>query len=244
MRIILSDSTQEAVNAVATMVLERISSHPNSVIGLATGRTMEPVYETWAQLNSEQIVSHEKCFFFMLDEYIGLQKGHPGSFRSYIEKRVVKPLGLHIDQVAFPPVHTDSIHEAASHYELSIKEAGGVDLQLLGIGGNGHVGFNEPGSLKTSRTRLVDLTPETIKANEKEFPNGDMPHKALSMGIETILEARQLVMLATGKSKADAIKYLLNHHDDPSCPATYLKSHPHFTVVLDPDAASKINLKI
>lgn len=240
----MSDSTQEAVNTVATMVLERISSHPTSVIGLATGKTMEPVYEKWASLAKAAGADHSKCFFFMLDEYLGLRDGHPSSFRSYIEKRVLGPLGLHHDQFAFHPVHAGPAHEAAAHYEQSIKEAGGVDLQLLGIGGNGHVGFNEPGSLKNSRTRLVELTPETMAANKVDFPDGDMPSKALSMGIETIMDAKNLVMLATGKSKADAIKYLLNHHDDPNCPATYLKSHPNFTVVLDPEAASKINLKI
>ena len=240
----MSDSTQEAVNTVATMVLERIGSHPSSVIGLATGRTMEPVYEKWAANALASGIDHSKCFFFMLDEYLGLREGHPSSFRSYIEKRVLGPLKLRSDQFAFHPVHSVPAHEAALHYEKSMKEAGGVDLQLLGIGGNGHVGFNEPGSQKNSRTRLVELTPETINANRGDFPNGDMPSKALSMGIETILDAKALVMLATGKSKADAIKYLLNHHDDPSCPATYLKSHPNFTIVLDPEAASKINLKI
>lgn len=240
----MSDSTQEAVDTVALMVLERISSHPSSVIGLATGRTMEPVYEKWAASAEASGVDHSKCFFFMLDEYVGLREGHPSSFRSYIEKRVLRPLRLHSDQFAFHPVHSVEAGEAAAHYEQSLKEAGGVDLQLLGIGGNGHVGFNEPGSLKDSRTRLVELTPETMAANKSDFPQGDMPSKALSMGIETILDAKALVMLATGKSKADAIKYLLNHHDDPSCPATYLKSHPNFTIVLDPEAASKINLKI
>jgi glucosamine-6-phosphate deaminase len=226
------------------MVVEKISSYPNSVIGLATGKTMEPVYEQWVRLSSEQKLSYEKCFFFMLDEYVGLRKDHPSSFRTYIERRVLRPLGLHADQFSFPPVHAESIQEAASHYEQSLKEAGGVDLQLLGIGGNGHIGFNEPGSVKTSRTRLVELTPETINANKGDFPAGDMPTKALSMGIETIREAKELVMLATGKSKAEAIKYLLNHHDDPTCPATFLKDHPNFIVVLDPEAASKINLKI
>lgn len=240
----MSDSTQEAVNTVATMVLERISSHPGSVIGLATGRTMEPVYEKWAATALASGIDHSKCFFFMLDEYLGLREGHPSSFRSYIEKRVLGPLKLHTDQFAFPPVHAGPAHEAAAHYEQSLKEAGGVDLQLLGIGGNGHVGFNEPGSLKNSRTRLVELTPETMKANQGDFPDGNMPSKAVSMGIETIMDAKHLVMLATGKSKADAIKYLLNHHDDPDCPATYLKNHPNFTIVLDPEAASKINLKI
>ncbi len=239
----MSGSTQEAVTTVATMVLDRISSHPNSVIGLATGKTMEPVYDIWANLASEKKIAHDKCFFFMLDEYLGLPENHRGSFRAYIEKRVLAPLHLHADQFAFHPVHA-GVDEAAKHYEQSLKEAGGVDLQLLGIGGNGHVGFNEPGSLKNSRTRLVELTAETIKANQNDFPDGDMPTRALSMGIETIREAKQLVMLATGKSKADAIKYLLNHHDDPKCPATYLKDHPNFIVVLDPDAASKINLKI
>lgn len=244
MRIILSDSTQEAVNTVATMVFERIISHPTSVIGLATGKTMEPVYAEWVRLWLEKRIPLQKSFFFMLDEYVGLPEGHPGSFRHYIESRVKNPLELHPDQFAFHPVHTKSIDEAATHYEQLLKEAGGIDLQLLGIGKNGHIGFNEPGSLHTSRTRLVNLTAETMEANKSEFPNGDMPSKALSMGIATILDAKQLVMLATGTSKAEVIKYLVNHHDDPSCPATFLKDHPHFTLVLDPAAASKINLKI
>ncbi len=244
MRIIISDSTREAISIVATQVIDRIISHPCSVIGLATGKTMEPLYEEWARQAQEQNVSHEKCFFFMLDEYIGLPENQPGSFRHYINKRVMQPLGLHSDQIAFPPVHSHLIDEVARHYEQSLKEAGGVDLQLLGIGRNGHIGFNEPGSLKSSRTRLVELTAETRKANSSDFTDANVPAQALSMGIGTILESKQIVMLATGKAKADAIKYLLNHHDDPSCPATYLKGHPNFVVVLDPDAASKINLKI
>lgn len=229
---------------VAGMVLERIEAHPASVIGLATGKTMEPVYASWAEAVKARPLDLSKCFFFMLDEYMGLSHDHPSSFKSYIQKRVLKPLNLHHDQFAFPPVHTDSIHQAAEHYELSLKESGGVDLQLLGIGQNGHIGFNEPGSLKNSRTRVVQLTAETIEANRGDFGTEAMPASALSMGIETIMDGKNLLLLATGKSKAEAIKYLLNHHDDPSCPATYLKSHPHFTLVLDPAAASKINLKI
>jgi glucosamine-6-phosphate deaminase len=182
-----------------------------------------------------------KCFFFLLDEYLGLPDNHPSSFKFYIKNHLQKPLGLKESQFAFPPVHAA---EAALHYEMNLKEGMGIDLQLLGIGQNGHVGFNEPGSSKESRTRKVKLSEDTINANRDQFGNGTIPVEALSMGIGTILEARSLVMLATGKSKADAIKYLLNHHDDPSCPATYLKSHAHFTLVLDPDAASKINLNI
>lgn len=244
MRIILSTSTQEAVSTVVTHVLDKISSHPSSVIGLATGRTMEPVYELMARSAREKSLDLDKCFFFMLDEYLGISQDHPSSFKSYIEKRLIQPLGLHHDQFAFPPVQLVAEGKAGEHYEELIRQASGIDLQLLGIGVNGHIGFNEPGSSKNSRTRVVELTQETKNANQSHFGEGVMPSQALSMGIGSIMEAKELVMLATGKSKADAIKYLVNHHDDESCPATFLKSHPHFTLVLDPEAASKISLKI
>lgn len=244
MRTILANSTKEAVEAVATIVLDKLTSHPSSVIGLATGRTMEPVYAEWVRMAQEQSLKFDKTFFFMLDEYLNIDSSHPSSFKSYIKHRLIEPLNLHESQFAFPPVHLASEGSAGDHYERLLKEAGGVDLQLLGIGTNGHIGFNEPGSKINSRTRVVELTPETIEANRSQFPDGKMPLSALSMGIGSILDGKELLLLATGKSKADAIKYLLNHHDDESCPATFLKSHPHFTLVLDPDAASKISLKI
>ncbi len=244
MRVILGQSTKEAVEVVTSMVLERIISHPTSVIGLATGKTMEPVYAEIVKDALKAKTFFDKAFFFMLDEYVGLKDDHPSSFKTYIKTKLIDPLKLHESQFAFPPVHLVSSGSAGEHYEQLIKEAGGIDLQLLGIGINGHIGFNEPGSLKESRTRIVELTPETKEANKRHFGEGLMPDKALSMGIGSILDAKHLVLLATGKSKADAIKYVLNHHDDPSCPATFLKSHPYFTLVLDPDAASKISLKI
>ncbi len=237
MRIIQSESTADAISAVTTILMDKVNSHPSSVIGLATGRTMEPVY---AQLVQKE-ANFQKSFFFMLDEYMGLPSNHPSSFKQYIKDHLLNPLKLNESQIAFPPVDKT---DAGEYYEKILVEAGRVDVQLLGIGQNGHIGFNEPGSTKESRTRIVQLTEETRKANQSHFGEGEMPREALSMGISTILSAKSLVMLATGKSKADAIKYLLNHHDDPSCPATYLKSHPHFTLVLDPDAASKINLNI
>ena len=241
MRIIQSDSKAQAVETVASMLWERISSHPTSVIGLATGRTMEPVYAHLAKLISASPLELSKTFFFMLDEYLGLPENHPSSFKHYIKTQVEGPLNLKASQIAYPPADRE---DGARHYEELLKEAKGIDLQLLGIGVNGHVGFNEPGSKRDSRTRRIELTPETIKANQDQFVDDLIPKQALSMGIGTIMEARSLVMLATGKSKADVIKHLLNHHHDPDCPATYLKDHPHFTLVLDPDAASKINLKI
>lgn len=239
MRIIQCDSKEEAIKTVASLLIEKVESHPEAVIGLATGRTMEPVYEALADQAKKSGVSFVGAFFFMLDEYIGLPDGHPSSFKHYIKKHVARPLNLNDSQIAFPPVDTKNGKE----YEELLQEKGGIDLQLLGIGKNGHIGFNEPGSVKESRTRVVDLAPETIEANSDQFTD-IVPEEALSMGIGTILESKSLLMLATGKSKADAIKYLLNHHDDSGCPATFLKGHPHFTLVLDPEAASKINLNI
>jgi len=208
-------------------------------LGLATGKTMEPVYEDFIAKAREQSLKMDKNFFFMLDEYVGIEEDHPSSFKSYILKRLIKPLDLHESQFAFPPTKLDG-----DHYETLIKEGGGIDLQLLGIGVNGHIGFNEPGSSINSRTRIVNLTDATKKSNQEHFGSEAMPNQALSMGIGSIMDGKELVMLATGKSKADAIKYLFNHHDDESCPATFLKSHPHFSLFLDPESASKISLKI
>ncbi len=244
MRIILSDTIEAAVKTTVKMVLEQIESHPDSVIGLATGRTMEPVYAQWVTEAKAGSLSFKQSFFFMLDEYLGLSEGHSLSFKSYIERHFLIPLSLSPDQFAFPPVHHHPIDKAGDDYEKTLRHRGGIDLQLLGIGQNGHFGFNEPGSNKFCRTRIVQLAPETREANRGSLNLAEVPHEALSMGIETILESKTLLMLATGKSKANAIKYLFNHHDDPACPATYLKSHPHFTLVLDPEAASKISLKI
>lgn len=244
MRVVLSPSTKEAISTVVMMIVDRVSSHPSSVLGLATGRTMEPVYQEWCEVSGNGKIDFSKAFFFMLDEYVGLPVDHPASFKSYIRHHLLKPMKIREDQIAFPSVGGNDLHKNAEDYERLMRESGGVDLQLLGLGTNGHIGFNEPGSEMNSRTRRVLLTEETREANKQHFEDGKTPSEALSMGIGTILEAKSLVLLATGKSKADAIKYLMNHHDDPTCPVTFLKSHPDFTLVLDPDAASKINLNI
>lgn len=241
MRIIQCQSTQEAIETTSGIILEKILSHPAAVIGLATGRTMEPVYAEFVQKVKSGNVSLQNNYFFMLDEYMGLPDSHASSFKHYIQTHLVNPLDIPASSIAFPPANEKN---GPALYETLMKQKSGVDLQLLGIGRNGHIGFNEPGSEKNSRTRVVKLTEETIAANKDQFVDSIIPKEALSMGIGTILEAKSLLLLATGKSKADAVKFLLNHHDDSSCPATFLKSHPHFTLVLDPEAASKINLKI
>lgn len=239
MRIIQSNSKEEAVLKIAEMIVGKIESRPSLVIGLATGRTMEPLYKAWLEIVRKGGIDQGQCRFFMLDEYLGIPSDHPSSFRTYIKEKFLKPSGLAEKQFFFPSVENSDTKAAAMAYEKSIQDVGGIDLQILGIGTNGHIGFNEPASEPNSRTRQVVLSAETIKANRSSF-EGEMPTEALTMGIGTILEARELLLLATGSSKAQAIKALLNHDDDPACPATYLKRHRNFTVVLDPQAASEI----
>jgi glucosamine-6-phosphate deaminase len=241
MRIVQATSKIEAEKIVATIIFEKMETNPSAVIGLATGNTMIPVYAELVNLIKKSSSDFSQIRFFMLDEYLGLPDGHPSSFKHYIRENFIKPSGLDDNQVSFPPAHLDDGHE---HYERLVQESGGIDIQLLGIGKNGHVGFNEPGSLKTSSTSVVTLSQETLTANRNQFVDDLIPKEALTMGIGTILKSKSLLMLATGNSKASAIKHLLNHHDDPECPATYLKDHSHFILVLDPEAASRINLNI
>jgi glucosamine-6-phosphate deaminase len=241
MRIIVAPSSSYAVHMVASRILEKLLSSPNPVLGLATGKTMIPVYSELVKLvNSSKSTELKGCHFFMLDEYMDLPFNHSETFRNYIQSHVMEPLGLNESQFNFPPVH---LSDGPFQYEETLKAMGGIDLQLLGLGRNGHIGFNEPGSQKNSRTRVVKLSDDTIEANRDQFQE-IIPTHALSMGIETILDCRELLMLVTGKSKAQTVKYLLSHHDDKTCPATYLKGHPHFTLVLDPEAASRINLNM
>jgi glucosamine-6-phosphate deaminase len=244
MRIIIAKSSSEAVEIVSDMIFNKLQSEQDLVLGLATGKTMEPVYKEVVEKVKASHLDLRSHRFFMLDEYIGLSTSHPSSFKSYINRHLIAPLKLVSDQFQFPTVGTEHLSKAGEVYEEKIKQAGGIYLQLLGIGSNGHIGFNEPGSSSDSRTRIVKLTEETRKANQSQFESGSVPEEALSMGVASIMDAKELLMLATGASKADAIKYLFNHHDDESCPATFLKAHPRFTLVLDPEAAGKISLNI
>ena len=238
MQIIQCQSKDEAVLKVASILFENMTDTSKNVFGLATGRTMEPVYAELVRLIKASGKDFSKKRFFMLDEYYGLTDNHESSFKFYIKTHFQNPLGFKDEQFFFPPVQVEN---GGEQYEKDIRAMGGVEVQLLGIGQNGHIGFNEPGSTKDSLTRRVDLTSDTIAANKEQFVDDIVPVDALSMGIGTILRAKNLLMLATGKSKAETIKFLMNNADDSSCPASFLKSHPRFTLVLDPEAASKIN---
>jgi glucosamine-6-phosphate deaminase len=233
-RVVLADA-QDVAAHVAERFVRLLARRPNAVLGLATGATPEPIYQRLAASYAAGLVSFRDAASFNLDEYIGLGPEHPASFAAFMRRHLFARTDLRRTDI--PRGTAPDPAAEAVRYEQAIAASGGIDLQLLGIGGNGHVGFNEPGSDFASRTRLVRLTEATRDANRRFFADGAVPEQALTMGIGTILEAREIVLVATGSAKAHAVARMLQAPPGPDCPASALRSHPAVTVVCDNAAA-------
>jgi glucosamine-6-phosphate deaminase len=237
MKILRTSTVDEICQLVVDRLIDQTISKPCSVFGLATGNTMIPIYEAWVKKINDLNLDLSKSFFFLLDEYAGLSSNSPASFKSYIQSHFFSKLGITSHQYLIPSL------DNMNNYDSLIEQAGGIDIQLLGIGKNGHIGFNEPGSDFNTKTRTVRLTEQTLISNEKNL-GFEKPHEAVTMGVSTILESKKIFMIATGVEKSNVIKYLINHHMDTNCPATFLKDHESFFLFLDSEASSKINLNI
>ncbi len=232
---------KEVAEQAAQMIAKAIKANPRMVLGLATGSTPEGTYAELAKMHKAKEVSFAGITTFNLDEYWGLDGDHDQSYRYFMNTRL-------FEKVDVRPWNTNVLNGAATNpmlecqaFETKILASGGVDLWLLGIGGNGHIAFNEPGSSVDSRTRLVSLTQSTIDANSdgRFFKKAsDVPRCALSTGIGTIREARSIVLLATGEKKAQAVADAVNGAFSPDCPASLLQDHPACTFVVDEAAAS------
>ena len=230
-------SSEEQAGALAADAIETlVRGNPRSVLGLATGSTPLPVWRALAARGLE--LSHLRAF--ALDEYVGLAAGHPESYRAVITREVVEPLGLTPSLVQVPggegPIET-----AGERYEEAILAAGGVDLQVLGIGRTGHIGFNEPGSSFGSLTRVKTLTEQTRRDNARFFDSVDeVPVHCITQGLGTILRARHLVLLAFGEGKAEALAGAVEGPVTASLPGSAIQLHPHVTVIVDEPAASRL----
>ena len=239
--VVILESKAAAGALVADEIVRLIDEVKNPVLGLATGSTPLPVYEALRERLAGHDVSHVRGF--ALDEYVGLDVSHPESYRSVITREVIEPLGLDPELIRVPNGDIETIRHAGDDYERDIIEAGGVDLQLLGIGTDGHIGFNEPGSSFASTTRLKTLTEQTREDNARFFDSLDeVPRHCITQGLGTILRARHLVLLAFGEAKADAVAAALEGPLSAMMPASAVQLHPHVTVVLDEAAASKLAL--
>lgn len=240
MEIVPLPSVDALASLAADTVEALVRARPDAVLGLATGSSPVPLYrELVARVQAGTAPSYDGVRGFLLDEYVGLPVGHEQSYRATIARELTDDLGLPADRVTGPDP-TDPQHAGAAYEELLVA-AGGVDLQVLGIGTDGHLAFNEPGSSLSSSTRIKTLTEQTRQDNARFFGSvDDVPRHVLTQGLGTIQRARHLLLLATGEAKAEAVAAAVEGPLSASCPASVLQLHPHVSVLLDPAAASRL----
>ena len=242
MRIIVEKDYNAISKKAALMVASQITLKPNSNLGLATGGTPLGMYNKLIEMYREDKVDFSEVKSFNLDEYCGLNPDHPNSYHYYMYDNFFNNINIKKENVHIPDGTAKDFKKECRNYEASIKRARGINLQILGIGSNGHIGFNEPAENLNVATEVVDLTEETIEANSRFFESKDkVPKKAISMGMATILKADRIILLASGKSKAEAIKRTINGKISTEVPASLLQTHPQITILLDQEAASLIN---
>jgi len=241
MEIIIQPDKAAAVDLTARIVDRRIREKPKFVLGLATGRTMEPVYAELVRRHREEGLDFSQVHTFNLDEYVGLPPEHDQSYRYFMNQQLFDHINIPPANTRLPDGMATDIPAECAAFEAEIAALGGVDLQLLGIGSDGHIGFNEPMSAIRSRTRIKTLTRETVEQNGPLFGDpGLMPKHALTMGVGTILESEQCLMLVTGAGKADIVAEALEGPISSMVTASALQLHPRTVVILDEAAAAKL----
>lgn len=227
---------------VASVIAGLVRNRNRANLGLATGGTPVGTYQELIHIHQTEGLDFSNITTFNLDEYIGLAGDHPQSFRYFMQENLFAHVNIPAKNTHIPDGTSADPEAAADDYEAAIRAAGKIDLQLLGIGHNGHIGFNEPGSDDQSRTRVVDLTPQTIHSNARFFGDSvrDVPKTAITMGIGTIKQAKEIILLATGKDKAETIRKAVQGPYTEDHPASLLQDHKNVTFVLDAPAASKL----
>jgi len=240
MEIIIQPTAEAATHIAARLLGKHITDKPASVLGLATGGTMEALYRELVSMK----LDWSKLTTFNLDEYVGLSPQHPQSYHSFMWEHLFSRVNIAIKSVNIPDGLAKDVPVACENYERKIFSSGGIDVQLLGIGTSGHIGFNEPTSSLASRTRIKTLTPQTLRDNARFFGNeSEVPHHVITMGIGTILETRHCVLLAFGAKKARAIAEAVEGPITAMNPASALQMHPKVTVFLDEAAAAELKMK-
>ncbi len=243
MRVLIVKNYSEVSIEAAKIVRDIVKKKPNCVLGLATGSTPLGLYKELIRMHKEKGLDFSQVRTFNLDEYYGLSSSHPQSYRFFMEENLFKGINIKPENTRVPDgsVKIEEVEQYCKEYEELIKQAGGIDLQVLGIGGDGHIAFNEPGSSLGSRTRLVALDEKTIEDNSRFFDRvEDVPRFALSMGVGTILEAREILFLATGEEKAEIVAKALEGPITSMITASALQLHPRVTAILDEEASDAL----
>jgi glucosamine-6-phosphate deaminase len=241
MEVIIQPNKEAAAKLVAKIVAQNLRAKPDMVLGLATGRTMEAVYALLAQMHRDEKLDFSRTKSFNLDEYVGLAATDPNSYRFYMNEHLFSKVNIHLANTFLPSGVAKDLDAECALYEENIRKLGGIDLQLLGIGRTGHIGFNEPLSPLQSRTRVTPLAPGTIEQNSGLFERPEqMPRRAMTMGVGTILEARQCILLATGAEKAEILAKAIEGPVTSMISASALQFHQQCVVVVDEAAAAKL----
>ena len=246
MEVVICKTKEEASKLAADMITAAVKKNPKTVLGLATGSTPVMMYNEMAKAVKAKKVSYKEVKSWNLDEYVGLAPTHDQSYRYFMNENLFKKIDIKLSNTHVLNGLAKNPEKECKAYEAQIKKAGGIDIQVLGIGSDGHIAFNEPGTSLSSRTSVVYLTPSTIKDNARLFFGGDMtkvPTQALSMGVGTICEAKKIIMLAFGKGKADALKGCVEGGMSQFCTASALQAHNDTWIFCDEEAASKLKLK-
>lgn len=228
--------------ALAEVVANVLAKTPSSVLGLPTGRTPIPLYRHLIDLHRLGRIDFRRATTFNLDEFVGLGQGDAGSYRTFMRKHLFDAVGLSPRRAHFLNGRARDLDKECERYERAIRRAGGIDLQILGLGTNGHIGFNEPARALSARTHRVQLRTATRQANASLFDHRwtRVPREGLSMGMSTILEARRIVLIATGATKARAVERMIHGPVTTGMPASFLQLHPHADVWVDSDAAARL----
>jgi glucosamine-6-phosphate deaminase len=241
MEIIIKPTVADAQQEAARILQRQLRQKPASVLGLATGSTPIGVYAILCQMHQRGELDFSQVRTFNLDEYVGLGPEHPCSYRDFMRQHLFSKVNIRPEHIHFPNGLAADVPVHCAEYEEAIGKTGGIDLQLLGIGRDGHIGFNEPTSSLASRTRIKTLTPQTRKDNANCFGGPErVPHHVITMGVGTIMDARQCLLLATGDAKAAAVAGMVEGPITADLPASILQMHPVCTLIIDEPAAVRL----
>ncbi|MFA8438525.1 glucosamine-6-phosphate deaminase [Pueribacillus sp. YX66] len=234
MKLIEVETYEQLSEKTSELIINKIKNDPHTKLGLATGSTPLGAYKRLIADHTKNGTSYEHVITVNLDEYVGLAESHSSSYRYYMNEELFNHINIKRENAHVPDGTAEDLDEECKRYEALIDNLGGIDLQLLGIGQNGHIGFNEPGTPFDSVTHVVELTENTRRVNGRFFKDIDeVPTRAITMGIASILKSKEIVLLISGKQKAEALHRLLHEEISEQFPASALKSHPNFTVIYD-----------
>ena len=244
MKLIEARDYEHMSELAASYLIDKVHTNPSMVLGLATGGTPLGTYQRLIMDHEQNDTSYQQVTTYNLDEYVGFSSDHPNSYHAFMYENLFGKVDIPPSNVHLPNGVALDLVEECKEYEAKIEASGGIDVQLLGMGSNGHIGFNEPGTSFQATTQIVELAQSTREANARFFGDiRDVPHQAITMGIATIMKSKEILLLVSGESKNEAMRKLVKGEVDESFPASVLNNHSHVTIIADKKALSGVTMR-